>query len=136
MLELTGVHAVSVARGCIGNPWIFRQARQLMVGQTPAAPTVDEQREALLMHFAYAVRLHGEGAASRMMRKFGIKFSSHHPASDVVKADFIRCASVDDWQRVVDTHYPGSGPASGFGAAPTVEAIMTGPISDRSRRPG
>ncbi|MHC4833816.1 MAG: tRNA dihydrouridine synthase, partial [Planctomycetota bacterium] len=35
MLEHTGVAAVSVARGCIGNPWIFRQARELMAGRPP-----------------------------------------------------------------------------------------------------
>ena len=29
MLDVTGVTGVSVARGCIGNPWIFRQCRQL-----------------------------------------------------------------------------------------------------------
>ena len=32
MLQLTGVKAVAVARGCIGNPWIFTQARRLMDG--------------------------------------------------------------------------------------------------------
>src|SRR5690606_17334453 len=30
MLAYTGVAAVAVARGCIGNPWIFRQARALL----------------------------------------------------------------------------------------------------------
>src|SRR5262249_37989530 len=48
MLDVTGVHAVSVARGCIGNPWIFRQARQLMAGEQPTAPTLDEQLRALM----------------------------------------------------------------------------------------
>ena len=79
MLELTGVKAVSVARGCIGNPWIFRQARELMAGHDPAPPTLAEQRTALLDHFHLSVALHGEASASRMMRKFGIKFSAHHP---------------------------------------------------------
>ena len=37
MLQDTGVHGVSVARGCIGNPWIFHQARQLMAGETARA---------------------------------------------------------------------------------------------------
>jgi tRNA-dihydrouridine synthase len=44
MIGYTGVRAVSVARGCIGNPWIFRQARQLMAGQEVAGPTLAEQR--------------------------------------------------------------------------------------------
>jgi len=105
MLEITGVHAVSVARGCIGNPWIFRQARQLMAGESPGEPTVAEQRDVLLEHFDLSVKLHGEQKASRLMRKFGIKFSAHHPQPDVVKNEFVRCQSVADWRAVLDRHY-------------------------------
>ena len=105
MLELTGVHAVAVARGCIGNPWIFRQARQLMNGERPATPTIDEQRRALLEHFELSVALHGEDKASKMMRKFGIKFSVHHPDAESVKLDFIQCKSVEQWREVIERHY-------------------------------
>ncbi len=110
MLEMTGVSAVSVARGCIGNPWIFRQARELMAGGTPAPltpalPDLREQRQALLDHFHLAVVLHGEQAASRMMRKFGIKFSRHHPRGEEVKAGFIRCKSVAEWKSVIERWY-------------------------------
>ena len=105
MLDMTGVHAVSVARGCIGNPWIFRQARQLMAGEAPTAPTIDEQRRALLEHFELAVRLHGETPASRMMRKFGIKFSVHHPEPQRVRDAFVRCRTVDEWKAVTRLHY-------------------------------
>ena len=89
MLEQTGVHAVSVARGCIGNPWIFQQARALMAGQPPTTPTIGQQRDALLEHFRYAVALHGEIGASRMMRKFGIKFSTHHGDPETVRKKFM-----------------------------------------------
>jgi nifR3 family TIM-barrel protein len=107
MREITGVHAVSVARGCIGNPWIFRQARQLMAGEEPAAPSLDEQRDVLLAHFDLAVRLHGERHASRLMRKFGIKFAAHHPGAASVKAAFIACHTVSDWKAVIAAHYVG-----------------------------
>src|SRR5205809_5546704 len=76
MLAYTGVSAVSVARGCIGNPWIFRQAREMMAGRAPSAPTIPEQREALRQHFELSLAVtrrfkHGEDATSKMMRKFG-----------------------------------------------------------------
>ena len=111
MLELTGVNAVAVARGCIGNPWIFRQARQMMQGDHPTAPTLAEQHRVLLDHFALAVRLHGEKSASRMMRKFGIKFAAHHPEGDAVKVEFIKCKSVAEWKAVIEKHYGGRNPA-------------------------
>jgi tRNA-dihydrouridine synthase len=106
MLENTGVSAVAVARGCIGNPWIFRQARQLMAGDLPSQPTLEEQRTALLEHFALSVALHGEAKASKMMRKFGIKFSVHHPTPQLVKLEFIQCKTVEQWREVIERHYP------------------------------
>ena len=105
MLELTGVKAVSVARGCIGNPWIFKHARELMRGETPSPPTIAQQRETLLLHFELSVRLWGEKHASRMMRKFGIKFSHHHPQGESVKAAFIQCESVVEWRKVIKKWY-------------------------------
>jgi len=108
MIEYTGVHAVSVARGCIGNPWIFRQARQFMAGEPATPPTIVEQREALLDHFDLSMRLWGEQAASRMMRKFGIKFSAHHPDAEAVKNEFIKCRSAAEWREVIDRRYSDS----------------------------
>lgn len=126
MIRETGVAWVSVARGCIGNPWIFRQARALMAAEasTPGAgsmdgvaasaamkaPTIHEQRDVLREHFELSVGLHGESQASRMMRKFGIKFSRHHPAGDAVKDAFIRVRSLDEWAAVLDTFYAVDGP--------------------------
>ena len=68
MLELTGVHAVSVARGCIGNPWIFRQARELAAGRPALPPTLQEQGEVLLKHYEFSCLLHGERLAGRQGR--------------------------------------------------------------------
>ena len=39
MLEETGCDAVMVARGAMGNPWIFREALQLLAGDACAAPS-------------------------------------------------------------------------------------------------
>jgi tRNA-dihydrouridine synthase B len=105
MLEVTGVSAVAVARGCIGNPWLFRQARELMAGRPPERPNLAEQRRALLDHYDLSVRLWGERAASRMMRKFGIKFAMHHPDGEAVKAAFIICRTAEEWRGVIEEYY-------------------------------
>ena len=108
MIDETGVKAVSVARGCIGNPWIFTQARALMRGDHEAAarpPSITQQRDVLLDHFNLSVSLHGEKQASMMMRKFGIKFSRHHPDAQSVAKAFIGVRSLQDWQSVLNEHY-------------------------------
>lgn len=106
MIAYTGVHAVSVARGCIGNPWVFRQARQMMGGIAPAPPTIDEQRRVLIEHFDLSVALHGEQLAGRLMRKFGIKFAQHHPRAGEVKERLCRVSSTGEWLEAIEAFYP------------------------------
>ena len=106
MLELTGVHAVSIARGCIGNPWIFRQARELAAGREALEPTLHEQGAVLLKHFNFSCLLHGERLAGRLMRKFGIKFAAHHTEPQVVKSAFVKATTPEDWHAVIREHYP------------------------------
>jgi len=125
MLEQTGVHWVSVARGCIGNPWFFQQARALMRGDMQAAqtsPTIHQQRDVLLEHFTISAELHGENQAGRMMRKFGIKFSRHHPQGDEVKKQFISTKNLADWQAVLDHWYAEDGPGAPYEATIPDEA--------------
>lgn len=110
MIQYTGVHAVSVARGCIGNPWIFRQARQMLAGNAPAPPTIAEQRRVLLEHFELGLAVnrgmkHAEDFTSKTMRKFGIRFSTHHPRAEEVRQRFIKVNTLDDWRAVLSEFY-------------------------------
>jgi tRNA-dihydrouridine synthase B len=110
MLSETGVDGVWIARGAIGNPWIFRQAEALLSGATNLnAPTIQEQREALLEHFQIAMEIHGEQLAGRRMRKQGIKYSRFHPAAREVKEAFIRVNSLRDWNEVLGRWYAADG---------------------------
>ncbi len=106
MLRDTNVQSVAVARGCIGNPWIFQQARQIMEGHPVTTPVIAEQRQVLLQHFDLCCAEHGEHTAGRLMRKFGIKFSEHHPNPECVKARFIKVKTLPDWRNVLDDLYP------------------------------
>ena len=108
MLRETGVDVVWVARGAIGNPWIFRHAAALLAGADPASippPTVHEQREALAEHFSIAMQIHGEQLAGRRMRKMGIKYSRFHPSGALVKSEFIAVQSLRDWNGVLEKWY-------------------------------
>jgi len=119
MLQETGVDIVWIARGAIGNPWIFNHARTLLAKgiDTPLdPPTIPEQRAALEEHFALAMEIHGEQLAGRRMRKMGIKYSRFHPTSAEVKHGFINVRSLRDWHEVLDRWYasnqPGVWPAA------------------------
>jgi len=107
MREQTGVDIVWIARGAIGNPWIFRDAAKLLADATTelSPPTIGEQREALAEHFAIAMQIHGEQLAGRRMRKMGIKYSRFHPDAALVKAEFIAVKSLRDWSNVLEKWY-------------------------------
>ena len=113
MLRETGVDVVWIARGAIGNPWIFRHAAMIDAGADPAAiapPTIHEQRDALAEHFAMAMQIHGEQLAGRRMRKMGIKYSRVHPLAPQVKSKFIAVRSLRDWTAVLDEFYAADAP--------------------------
>lgn len=125
MIRETGVDLVSVARGCIGNPWIFEQARAIMAGDTGRAtrsPTIAEQRAVLREHFELSVNLHGEKRAGMMMRKFGIKFSRHHPDGEDVRMAFITVKTLAQWEDVLTRYYAHDGPGAPIEVARPDEA--------------
>jgi tRNA-dihydrouridine synthase B len=110
MIEYTGVTGASVARGCIGDPWIFRQARDLMAGRPPAEPTLAEQRDVLEQHFRLAMSVNAgarepEALTGRTMRKFGIRFAARHPQAEEVRRRFVAVRTLEDWGAVLEEFY-------------------------------
>ncbi len=106
MLDQTGVDGVTLARGCIGNPWIFRDCRAALTGQPlPPPPSVPEQGETLQQHLVWSIELYGERRACRIMRKFGIKYSELHPCRIRVRDAFVRAKTYSDWQALLAEWY-------------------------------
>jgi len=70
MLSYTGCDFVMIARGALGNPWIFRQAVSLFKnGVKVNPPELDEKIEMMCRHLKDTAAEKGEGIAVREMRK-------------------------------------------------------------------
>lgn len=111
MMAYAGVDGVTVARGAIGNPWIFAECRALARGEPlPAPPTLHEQREVIAEHYRLADELYGPERCVPTMRKFGIKYSQLHPEHELVRADFGAVKQPGAWRRVLDKWYAANGP--------------------------
>jgi nifR3 family TIM-barrel protein len=106
MIATTGVDGVTVARGAIGNPWIFRQAQAIARGEPiPPPPSLHEQRDVIRMHYQLADQVYGPKRCCQVMRKFGIKYSRLHPQATKVRDAFVQVRQPGDWQRVLETWY-------------------------------
>ena len=70
MMEKTGCDGVMVARGALGNPWIFRDAIALWKGEDlPEAPADEERIRMLIKHLDMIIDDKGERIAVREIRK-------------------------------------------------------------------
>lgn len=70
MMEETGCDFVMVARGALGNPWIFRELNAAWRGEPlPPPPTKEDKKQMMLRHFNDVLNLKGEYVAVREMRK-------------------------------------------------------------------
>ena len=105
MLDATGVDGVSVARGAIGNPWIFAQARALAEGRAPPVPDLAEQRRVLEMQCELGLRRERAADVATTMRKFGMKFARLHPREAEVRDAFAAVRDLGGWRAVLAEHY-------------------------------
>lgn len=106
MLEQTGIDGLSIARGCIGNPWIFQQFDQLWnEGVLPDPPSVREQREVLALHASLCAEVYREDKAWPQMRKSAIYYSRHHPDWQTVRKAIIAARTRPQFEAVLDQHY-------------------------------
>jgi tRNA-dihydrouridine synthase B len=116
MFAQTGVDGVSVARGAIGNPWIFQQIRALAEGREIHPPSLHQQSEVIAEHYRLAGEIYGQMRCCALMRKFGIKYSRLHPQAEKVREAFIAVMEPEDWKAVLDIWYiedlPGVWPAT------------------------
>lgn len=67
--KLTNCDGIMVARGSMGNPWIFKQITQALKGEEVIYPSDEEKIEMSIRHLKLAIHYHGEAKAVREMRK-------------------------------------------------------------------
>ncbi|MBO4354308.1 MAG: tRNA dihydrouridine synthase DusB [Clostridia bacterium] len=70
MFEQTGCDGVAVARGALGNPWIFEEIRAKLEGTEFRAPTVRERVDTALLQLSIAVKDKGERTAVVESRRY------------------------------------------------------------------
>ncbi|MDP4146465.1 MAG: tRNA dihydrouridine synthase DusB [Bacillota bacterium] len=67
--KLTKCDAIMIARGALGNPWLFREIKQALNGEEVVYPKPYQKVQLCIDHFKLAVKQYGEDRAVREMRK-------------------------------------------------------------------
>lgn len=85
MMSHSGVDGVTIARGALGNPWIFDRCKALAAmnettdGSPMEGPTIEQQLTALRMHLDELAKIHGPEKGAKLMQKFGMCYAARHP---------------------------------------------------------
>jgi len=85
MFDETGVDAVMIGRGAIGNPWIFRDAKTFLdTGEVPPPPSWPERVGVVAEHVQLKCEWLGERkGVLEMRRMYGGYFKGHRNASQL-----------------------------------------------------
>jgi nifR3 family TIM-barrel protein len=107
MLRITGVDGVSLARGAIGNPWIFRDCLALQAGRPlPPPPSMAELRETLWSHFREAAAFYGPRDGGMIMRRHAMRYSRFHTMPRKVREAFNAMKQADAFATLLDAWFP------------------------------
>ena len=76
MLDETGVDGILVARGALGNPWLFEQLRAFFSKKdTVSLPDISRITEVMKMHLSAVIDFYGEHRGVLKFRKFFIWYT-------------------------------------------------------------
>jgi tRNA-dihydrouridine synthase B len=80
MFDETGCDGILVARGALGNPWIFKELEAYLKNRPlPPLPSTEEVIKAFHQHLELSIQEHGEDNGAALMRKYvGWYFKSRH----------------------------------------------------------
>lgn len=92
-----GLDGIMFARGAIGNPFIFRQARDLMEKGTYELPTPREKAETAIRHLDLMIRYFGEDLAAREMRKHMMSYLKGIEGSSRIKSSITKASCRDQY---------------------------------------
>jgi len=109
-LRETNADGVAIGRGCLGNPWIFQQARALVLGggELPE-PTANERARVLLHYVQSEFEFYGTYLALKRLPRTSCYFAKFLPDFAQFR-DGVQCVrSFEEFRRLVRQHFSAAG---------------------------
>ena len=106
LIERTGLDGFIVARGAIGNPWIFRDLRALWEGRpVPPPPNLSEQKHVMLEHLDLMIAAHPQRRAISRFRSFMVGYTKRHPNRKKVRLALMKPKTRDQLIAAINELY-------------------------------
>ncbi|MCF7958875.1 MAG: tRNA-dihydrouridine synthase, partial [Phycisphaerae bacterium] len=100
------IDGVIIARGAIGNPWIFNEAAALIEGkEKPENPDLLEQKRVICRHLDLVVEHYNSKKAVAIFRKFSAQYVKRHPQRKKVLFELITAKTVEEVKGAIDKWY-------------------------------
>lgn len=117
MLRETGCHGVSIGRGALANPWIFRQLAEWEATGTWGPPgNFDERLTLLRQQFGYVVELRGPERAIPFFRKMAHWYLKSMHVPPILRNAFQQARTPEQVEAVIGeicSHGPTTGTRDG-----------------------
>ena len=102
LFDDTGCDGVAIARGALGNPWIFPQTTEyLKNGTEPSPPLIEERIRVMTEHLASMVECNGKKLGIIQFRKFFGWYTKGLPVKEL-KVRAFHASTHDEMQQMID----------------------------------
>lgn len=108
MIEQTGCDGVMVARGALGNPWIFKNIAALASGRPLYEPSPEERVKMALYHAKRLMEEKGDRAVIEMRKHIAWYMTDCYGAAKV-RAEVNGCASFEELEHILNNYLQSKG---------------------------
>lgn len=109
MMRETGCDGVAVARGALGNPWIFDEIKAALRGENFTPPSIAERVAAALKQFELSVADKGERTAVVESRRYLGRYIKGVSGVTKIRAALCRALDADEIRKLLDSAIKSTG---------------------------
>ena len=108
MLRETGCDGVMIGRASMKNPWIYRQAAELLAGRDPYEPTLTDRRDVIRSHFDLVVAEEEPSFALHKLRTFTGWYTHGLPEGRLLRARIGELGTPQAFLDAVESFFAGA----------------------------
>lgn len=104
-IRQTHVDGIMIARGVLGNPWIFREIKELLSGKEPTQVSLKERRDTIFRHYKMLNLSSPSHIAVREMRKYIGWYIHGMRGSARIRDEINRCGGMTEVLDILDAFF-------------------------------